>query len=89
MDLIFLEIEWKREWFGGSKYPRNFWNSTENYRIFLDKVARENLIKKSTDWQKISHSLIRTSGGNVIPTSYFPHHSSHFLRNIEIHFWIF
>jgi hypothetical protein len=53
------------EWFRANKYPRNFFQSKQNYRVFLDKVAHEYQIKFFADWQRISHSLIRNAGGKV------------------------
>lgn len=43
-----------------------FWNNEENIRGFLDKIAREYHVEHVTQWKRITASLIKSKGGNVI-----------------------
>lgn len=62
-----LEIDWKREWFPGvAKYPKVYWNFVDNCRSFIEMIANCANIKSSSDWRKVSFSLIRHKGGTVI-----------------------
>jgi hypothetical protein len=38
--------------------PRSFWNSIENQKEFMDKIAPELNVKKLSDWYKVSLSGI-------------------------------
>lgn len=57
---------WKREWFPRiSKYPANYWESPENQRAFLEKIASDYGLKNPNDWNRVTISLIKQRGGKV------------------------
>lgn len=67
-----LDIQWKREWFLHIPiYPTYFWNSPENSRKFLEKIAIEYNVFDPVDWKRISIGLIRNKGGQVFLSSLF------------------
>lgn len=60
------DIEWKQEWFSNiPRYPKLYFNSEENCRIFMEELARNNNVHKTSDWRKVSSSLIKNNGGRV------------------------
>lgn len=60
------DIEWKREWFPNLPvFPKTYWNSMDNCRMFLDKLAKNYNISSLNDWRKISGNLISRRGGKV------------------------
>jgi hypothetical protein len=44
------DIKWKEEWFIPDN---NWWDSLENQRKFLDKIAKKHEISSLEDWKKI------------------------------------
>lgn len=79
-----IDIEWKREWFANlPKYERSFWNSEENCKHFLNKIATEVNIQTTNDWRKISISLLKNNGGNVSNTKCI-YKIRGYLKNTEI-----
>lgn len=65
--VLILETKWKREWFPKlPKYEVSHWASQENQKKFLDEIAAEYKIIEPNDWRRITLSLIRTKGGQVI-----------------------
>jgi len=63
---VYPDTEWKPQWFRVIRYPREYWNSTENYRKFLDKVANDFHIQTFSEWQRVSQTSIRNSGGHSL-----------------------
>lgn len=61
-----IEIQWKREWFSNlSRFSNTYWNSVENCRQFMDKIAVNSNVILERDWRKVSLALIRSNGGQV------------------------
>lgn len=63
------EVNWKSEWFSHvSKYPRSYWESSENQRKFLEVIAMTHKINEPTDWKRVTTAAIIKSGGSVRTT---------------------
>lgn len=64
--LILPEVPWKREWFPHiPRFPKSHWNSIENCRSFIDDIAKSSHVHSSSDWRRVSVTLIRNIGGAV------------------------
>lgn len=63
---LYPEIEWQKTWFTNiPKYPSSYWNSIHNHKSFLEEIAFTYDIQSSTDWRRISNSLLKRKGGHV------------------------
>lgn len=72
---VYNETSWKREWFKNIPlYPSTHWKNPNNQKTFLDGLASHYHLKKPEDWKRISISLIRKKGGEVL--IHFPLSSS-------------
>lgn len=61
-----IETKWKREWFSNRpRLSKEYWNSLENCRKFMNEIANSSNIVSASDWRKVSLALIRNSGGYV------------------------
>ena len=58
---VYPEKEWNN--FEFSTVPKNFWNSHENKRNFLDMVASKLNIKTTKDWYNVTLNDIKEFGG--------------------------
>lgn len=67
-----LDIEWKKEWFPNIfSYPRSYWKSMENRKLFLDELAVKLNVKEPRDWGKIPRNRIYEFGGASLLTNYY------------------
>lgn len=60
------DIKWKLEWFQNiPKFPKSFWYSQQNEKLFLELIAKKNRLITSLDWKKLSATVIKRNGGTV------------------------
>lgn len=63
---------WKREWFPNlPRYSKVHWNSLEHCRKFMDEIAVNSNVVSDRDWRKVSLTLIRHNGGEVIEILFY------------------
>ena len=56
---------------GGEKVPRGFMQDSENRRIFLNWIARENGLDNLSEWYSIpKHFVLSQPGGAMIENYY-------------------
>jgi len=61
------ELKWY--FFTYRNFPSNFWNSLENQREFLDKIAENYEIKIQNEWKNINPKEIKSANGIILITS--------------------
>lgn len=52
------------------RLPHSHWNSSENQRLFLEKIKKRFNIQEPTDWGKVSVRELKNAGGESILRRY-------------------
>lgn len=66
-----VDVNWERSWFiYVPMYPKAYWDNPSNQRSFLDSLAEKYHLKNSSDWQRLTVTLVRRKGGSVSSVSY-------------------
>lgn len=65
----FSDITWKREWF--PSLPKIYWNSMDNRRKFLDKLANTLQIKSNKEWGNVTLQQVHELGGGALLNTYY------------------
>lgn len=63
--LLEIEIPWNAKWFQAARYPRDYFESPGNQRVFLDQLSSTYKLTSISDWRRITMSLIKNHGGKV------------------------
>ena len=64
---IYPNYAWKEYLFDAA--PRNYWDSMDNQRNFIEDVGKKLGVEKMDDWYNLTEAQVRSNGGNYLLTA--------------------